>query len=76
MAKHRAEQTLGLSKTMIGNTRQLSRSLVGIYHGREISQNRILIVGPHPPTGLRKFHHGISIERVINLARERWTLRA
>ena len=28
-------------------------------------------------SGLRKFRHGISIvERVINLARERWTLRA
>ena len=39
MAKHRVEQTLGLSKTMIGNTRQLSRTLVGIYHGREINQN-------------------------------------
>ena len=50
MAKHRAEQKLGLTKTTISNARQLSRSLVGIYHQREINYERI---GGMPSVGGR-----------------------
>ena len=40
MAKHRADEKLGLTKTMINNARQLSRSLVGVCHWRDIKYER------------------------------------
>jgi len=38
---------------------------------------RVIPSGPFLNSGLRKFRHGISIvERAINLAGEKWTIRA
>jgi len=50
MAEHRAEQKLDLTKTMINNARQLSRSLVGIYHWLEIKYEQF---GGRPSVGVR-----------------------
>jgi len=48
--EHRAEHKLGLTRTMVSNTRQLSRSFVGIYHEPEIKYERF---GGRPSVGGR-----------------------